>query len=316
MQSCVGRRARRPRCKSRIAAVEGGLVSPVRIKGRAPAKLAERMQALGAPGVSVAVINNYQVEWAKAYGVADASTQSPATTSTRFQAASMSKPIACMAVLTLVEQGKLDLDRDVNAQLKSWQVPENEFTRQHAVDLRGIMSHTAGLTVHGFPGYAAGAPLPTVPEILDGKKPANTPAVRVDKVPGKGFRYSGGGTTLMQLLTCDVTGRPFPEFMRDTVLAPLAMTQSTYQQPLPADLQSVAASAPRPPGQTDRGPLARLSRDGTRRAVDHPQRRGPLRDRSPTGPRGAVGQGAQARHDRSHVDAAKRRAGRPRAVSA
>src|SRR5262249_48800154 len=156
----------------------------------------------------------------------------PVTTDTLFQAASVSKPISALAVLALVQNGVLDLDRNVNEQLKSWKVPDNKYTAEHAVDLRSLLSHTAGLTVHGFPGYKMGDPLPTVPEILDGVKPANTPAVRVNKIPGKGFRYSGGGTTVAQLLVMDVTGRPFGEYLGETVLVPLGMTASRYQQPI------------------------------------------------------------------------------------
>jgi CubicO group peptidase (beta-lactamase class C family) len=155
----------------------------------------------------------------------------------------MSKPVTALAALKLVEQGVLDLDTDVNKQLKSWHVPENDFTREHAVDLRGLLSHTAGLTVHGFPGYAVGDPLPTVPEILDGLKPANTAPVRVDKVPGQGFRYSGGGTTIVQQLLTDVTQRAFADLMREMVLAPLGMSSSTFEQPIPEDRQQQAATA-------------------------------------------------------------------------
>jgi CubicO group peptidase (beta-lactamase class C family) len=194
------------------------------------------------PGVSVAVINNYKIEWAKAYGVADTETQSPVTTDTLFQAASVSKPISALAALMLVQEGALDLDRNVNEQLKSWKVPDNKYTAEHAVDLRGLLSHTAGLTVHGFPGYKMGDPLPSVPEILDGTKPANTQPIRVNKVPGKGFRYSGGGTTVAQLLVMDVAGKPFEEYLRETVLVPLGMTASRYQQPIGDDAKLRAAT--------------------------------------------------------------------------
>jgi CubicO group peptidase (beta-lactamase class C family) len=231
-----------------ISRVEQSLIPSVRIKGRGPSKLNERMEQLHVPGVSVAVIENYQIEWAKAYGLADAETGTSVTVDTLFQAGSVSKPVAALASLKLVEQGVLDLDRNVNDQLKSWKVPDNKFAKEHPVDLRGLLSHTAGLTVHGFPGYAVGTPIPTVPQILDGVKPANTQPVRVNKVPGYGFRYAGGGTTIAQMLLVDVTGRPFPELLRDTVLEPLGMTSSTYEQPLPTDWTSRAST-----GHTLRG---------------------------------------------------------------
>ena len=197
--------------QKRIATVERSLIPVVRIKGRAPNQLAEQMQRLHVPGVSVAVINHGEIEWAKGYGLADIHTKTPVTSETLFQAGSVSKPVAALAALKLVEEGKLNLDGGVNSQLKSWKVPENKFTKQHAVDLRGILSHTAGFTIHGFAGYVVGKPIPTLIQVLDGERPpANSRPVRVDKVPGKGFRYSGGGVTVMQQLVIDVTGRPFP----------------------------------------------------------------------------------------------------------
>lgn len=233
-----------PAVRERMAAVERGLIPAVRVKGvTKPRTIEERMAGDRVMGMTVAVINNYTIEWSKGYGVTDAETGKPVTTETLFQAASISKPLTALAALKLADQGKLDLDADVNARLKSWSVPENEFTREHTVDLRGLLSHTAGLTVHGFPGYAVGESLPTPAQILNGAKPANTEAVRVNKTPGRGFRYSGGGTTIVQQLLIDVSGRPFDELMRDTVLTPLGMSTSTYEQPLPKSREDQAASA-------------------------------------------------------------------------
>src|SRR5262249_60943568 len=132
-----------------------------------------------------------------------------------------------------VEQGKLSLDEDVNKKLKTWKVPENEFTKEQKVTLRRLMSHSAGLTVHGFPGYAVSEPKPTLVQIFNGEKPANTAPIRVDFVPGTRVRYSGGGVTIEQQLMMDVTSQPFPALMRELVLARVGMTDSSYEQPLP-----------------------------------------------------------------------------------
>jgi CubicO group peptidase (beta-lactamase class C family) len=171
------------------------------------------------------------------------------TPRTLFQAASISKPVAALAALRLVEQGLLSLDEDVNARFVSWKVPENEFTKTEKVTLRRLLSHTAGLTVHGFGGYPAGASVPTVVQALDGQKPANSAAVRVDVVPGTIWRYSGGGYTIMQQLLVDVTGKPFPVLLNELVLGPLGMTDSTYEQPLPAGRRGEAASGHRSDGE-------------------------------------------------------------------
>jgi CubicO group peptidase (beta-lactamase class C family) len=165
------------------------------------------------------------------------------TPETLFQAGSISKPVAALAALRLVQDGRLRLDENVNAKLVSWKVPENEFTREQKVTLRRLLSHSAGLTVHGFPGYAADAPVPTLIQVLDGVSPANTAAVRVDTVPGTLWRYSGGGYTVLQQLLIDVTGKPFPELLRQTVFEPLGLSHSTYEQPLPASIAAIAATA-------------------------------------------------------------------------
>ena len=227
----------------RIERIENGLLLPVAVKGepRVSMKLADRMLTHKTPGVSVAFINNGKIEWARGYGVRESGSGKPVTTETLFQAGSISKPFTGMAALRLVQQGKLNLDEDVNRKLVSWKVPENEFTKQEKVTIRRILSHTAGTTNNSVGTYASDAELPTLPQALDGAKPANSPAVLVDYIPGSRQRYSGGGYTILQQLLIDVTGKPFPQLMRETVLAPVGLKQSTFEQPLPKKLQNFAA---------------------------------------------------------------------------
>ena len=227
--------------RDRVARVEVGL----RVQGEQERRhtMAERMEHYLVPGVSVAVMDEHQIVWAKGYGLKDAETGERVTPETLFQAASISKPIAALAVHRLVEEGILDLDTDVNDYLRSWTLPENDFTRERPVTLRGILSHTAGLTQHGFPGYPSGTELPTVPDVLDGSGLANTGSVRVDVLPGTMWRYSGGGYTILQQLLVDVTGQPFPELLHELVLDPLRLSQSTYEQPLPSRLWEETAHA-------------------------------------------------------------------------
>lgn len=197
--------------------------------------LQQLMELYKIPAFSIAVIDDYKIVWAKAYGVTDPGGKTPATTKTLFQAGSISKPVAATGALFLVEQRRLSLDEDVNDKLKTWKIPENEFTKTQKVTLRRLMSHTGGLTVHGFPGYDVDAPLPTLVQIFNGEKPANTEPIRVDIVPGTQERYSGGGVTIEQQLMIEVTGKPFPEFMREAVFEKIGMTDSSYAQPLPSD---------------------------------------------------------------------------------
>lgn len=194
------------------------------------------------PGAGVAVFRDFEIEWARGFGLANAATKQPVDALTLFQAASISKPVAALAAMRLAEDRRLDLDGNVNTYLKSWKLPENDFTRATPVNLRHLLSHTGGLTIHGFPGYPAGAPLPTVAQVLDGAPPANTKEVRVAYAPNTKFEYSGGGYTILQLLLTDQTGLPFPELMRALVLDRLAMRSSTYQQPLPERLLPFATA--------------------------------------------------------------------------
>lgn len=236
---------------ARIQRVENG-IAPIPLSASEPAtplNIEKLMELYKCPGLSVAVIDNFKVAWAKGYGVTEAGTHTPVTVHTLFQAGSISKPVAATGTLSLVEHGKLSLDENVNLKLKSWQVPDNEFTKDQKVTLRRILSHSAGLTVHGFPGYEVGTPIPTLVQIFNGEPPANTDPIRVDIVPGTKYRYSGGGVTIEQQLVIDVTGRPFPLFMHETVLDKIGMADSTYEQPLPPARAAITATGTRADGK-------------------------------------------------------------------
>ncbi len=234
--------------EERIARIENGLEPNLQIQGDSIPRynIEERMSALGIPGVSIAVLENGEVSWAKGYGLADSTGNRRVSTETMFLAGSVSKPVAATRALQLAEQGVINLDSNVNAYLSSWKLPENEFTEKEKVTTRRILNHTAGLTVWGFPGYDKGDTIPDVADVLDGK--GNTDAVRVYKVPGESWMYSGGGYTLMQLMITDIEQKPFPEIMQEQVLDPLGMTSSTFENPLPAKYHGVAATGYRADG--------------------------------------------------------------------
>jgi CubicO group peptidase (beta-lactamase class C family) len=220
--------------EKRIERIQNGLLPRVTIKGEPSKtmKLADEMAEMHVPGVSVAVIHDGKIEWARGFGVTSLGGPS-VTPDTLFQAASISKPVAALAVLKLVEAGRINLDTDVNQYLKSWKLPQNQFTEKNKVTVRELLTHTAGLTVHGFGGYASTATLPTLVQVLNGEKPANSAPIRVDTPPGTLWRYSGGGYVIAQQMLQDVAGEPFAKLMHDTVLVPIGMTRSSYEQPLP-----------------------------------------------------------------------------------
>jgi len=206
--------------------------------------LEELMARFGVPGVSVAVISDYTIHWAKAYGIADVTSSARVDTDTVFQAASISKPVNAMAVLKAVQDGRFGLDQDINTILKSWQLPGDGFTTEQPVTLRSLTSHTSGTgDGFGFPGYHPSAPRPTVVQILDGEKPSNVGKVRLERRPLVGQKYSGGAVTITQLALTDTVGRPYPEILQDWVLKPIGMTRSGYDQPLTAERDRNAARA-------------------------------------------------------------------------
>jgi len=194
------------------------------------------------PGVSVAVIRDFALDYVEVHGVKSRATQEPVTDHTLFQAASLSKGVSAVGVVRLMQEGVVSLDRDVNDYLVTWQVPYNAFQATEKVTLRRLLSHTAGTTVHGFRGYRYTEVLPTLIQILNGQPPANSPPVVVERVPGTAFSYSGGGYEIADQVVRDVTGTTFAEFIRDRVLTPVDMAHSTYEQPLPASWRDSAAS--------------------------------------------------------------------------
>lgn len=217
---------------AKINAVENNLSPWVKIENnREKWTLAERMKFYHANGVSIAVIKDYKIEWAKGYGWADSLEQKPVTTQTLFQAGSNSKSLNAVGVLKLVQDGKLDLYSDINNYLKTWKFPYDSLSKGKKITIANLLSHTAGLSVHGFNGYEQGDKIPTIYETLDGKKPANSDAVRSLYEPSLKYEYSGGGTTISQLIIQDVTGQPYDQYMWQNVLKPLGMNYSSYTQP-------------------------------------------------------------------------------------
>jgi CubicO group peptidase (beta-lactamase class C family) len=224
---------------SAIEAPQNGREGPL-----AALTLQAAMKEAAVPGLSVALIKDFELHWTKGYGLADVVSGGAATADTLFQAASISKPVAAMAVLKAVQDGKFGLDDDVNSILTSWKVAPSEHTTRQPVMLRGLLSHTSGTDDgFGFPGYDPATAVPTPVQILNGQPPSNTGPVLIGRPPLTAIKYSGGGLTLVQLLLTDAMKRPFPELLQQSVLGPIGMKHSAYEQPLSAARDKTAARA-------------------------------------------------------------------------
>jgi CubicO group peptidase (beta-lactamase class C family) len=234
--------------EERIRLVENNLAGWVQTGDNDTWTLTERMKKNNINGVSIAVVHNYQIEWARGYGFADVSEKRPVTENTLFQAASISKSLNSLGVLKLVQEKRLDLNSDINKYLVTWKFPYDEKSNNKIITLTNLLSHTGGLTVSGFPGYAKGEVLPSIIQILDGQKPANTAPVRSSIEPGKSNIYSGGGITISQMIVMDITKQPYDVFMKENVLDPLGMKSSSFTQPPPADKAKLLATGYRVDG--------------------------------------------------------------------
>jgi CubicO group peptidase (beta-lactamase class C family) len=231
-----------PEIESKIKEVENNLVLQVRIEGEPNQTLKDRMNFYRVNGVSIAVIKDYKIEWARGYGWADNVEQRRVTTGTLFQAGSISKSLNAVAVLKMAQDKRLNLYADVNDYLTTWKFPYDSLSKSKKITLADLLSHTAGLSVHGFPGYEKGDSIPTLVQVLNGERPANTAAVRSAFEPGLKYEYSGGGTIISQLIVQDITGKPYDEFMWENVLKPMGMKNSFFTQPPSEDKQKLLAS--------------------------------------------------------------------------
>lgn len=228
---------------SEINGIENGLLSTYQIKGDSiiTYNILDRMEHYKIPGISIAIVENGKIKWAKGYGIANTDTKTKVDVNTIFQAGSISKPVAALSALKLIEEGKLDLDTDVNTYLKDWKIPENKFTATEKVTLRRLLTHTAGMTVHGFPGYEQKDSFPTLLQVLNGN--GNTSKIFVDTIPNSIWRYSGGGYTLMEKIVEDTSNKSLDAYMAENFLTPLGMSNSTYEQPLSKKHHTNASAA-------------------------------------------------------------------------
>lgn len=233
----------------KIREVENNISGNLLLNDEKPGTIIERMAKYKVKGLSLAVIHNYKVVWAKGYGWADEAEKRPMTAATLFEPGSISKSLNAVGILKLAQDKKLDLYTDINTYLTSWKFPYDSLSKGKKITLANLLSHTGGLTVHGFPGHDIKGPIPTLLQVLDGKSPSFTPAVRSMYEPGLRHEYSGGGTSISQVILTDIVKQPYDVWMYENVLKPIGMTHSTYAQPPAPGLRKMLASAYNRDGQ-------------------------------------------------------------------
>ncbi len=228
---------------NRIKQVENNLIPFVPVKDFKGWNILDRMKYYKVPGVSIAVINDYKIDWAKGYGLADTTQKIPVTTETMFSAGSISKFLMAVTALKMVENGQLELNSPINNYLTSWKIAENDFTKKTPITLRMLLSHSAGASQSSYFGFTPGTPLPSIVEILSGAKIAETRPVVVNSEPDKEFRYSGGGSMIAQLALMDVAKKSFSDLTQEILFDQLGMKHATFEQPVPAKFSKQAAWA-------------------------------------------------------------------------
>ena len=219
--------------KDRINQVENNLIPYVPVKGFNGWNIIERMKYYKVPGLSIAVIKDFKIDWAKGYGLADTIQKTKVTTKTMFSAGSISKFLMAVTALKLVEEGKILLDSPINDYLTSWKITENDYTKKTPVTLRMLLSHSAGTSQTSYFGFTPTEPLPTIVEVLSGAKISQTRAVVVNSAPNKEFRYSGGGSMIAQMVLMDVSKKSFGNLTQQVLFDKIGMTNSTFEQPVP-----------------------------------------------------------------------------------
>ncbi|MCP4661870.1 MAG: serine hydrolase [bacterium] len=223
---------------TRVERIENGLLPPILLKGAEPERMSlrERMEHYQVPGLSIAVIEDFEIVWTQGYGVVRAGSDDPVTPETLFQAGSISKPVTALLALRQVSAGRLALDDPVNDVLTSWQLPDSESGGPEPVRVRHLLTHSAGLAPFSFPSVV-GEEIPRLVDLLNGR---GTPGVARIEPPGR-YAYSNPAYGVLQQLLVDATGRPFEELARKQLFEPLGMSHSSFGPILPPRLFALAA---------------------------------------------------------------------------
>ena len=181
------------------------------------------------PGVSVAVIDDGAIVWAKGFGWADLDNNRPVTTKTLFQAQSITKTLTSLAVVKTLQSSGISLDEPVNRYLTTWQIPSNAFTERVPVTFRMLLNHTGAIS-NPYPdgGYRLNQPLPTLLEVFEGRPPATNPPLEVTALPGESMQYCNGCYSILQGALEDIRDEDFANVMQALVLNPAGMANSTF----------------------------------------------------------------------------------------
>ena len=225
-----------------LSNIENNLIPFYSIEGETLRKtIPQMMREDNIAGVSMAFIDKGRIAWTKCYGFANIEDSIVVTPQTVFQIGSVSKPVATMAALKMVENGDLSLTEDVNLKLKGWKIPENNFTAKSKVTLEQLIGHTSGIENDVVKFYELGEELPTREQLLSGTAASGDKPITLVSVPGEKYKYSNPAYLVMEELMTDVAGKDFNKIMTDLVFEPCKMNSSSFEQPIPRRLMKLKA---------------------------------------------------------------------------
>jgi len=192
----------------------------------------EMMLKYNLKGLSVAVIEDYEIIWTNQWGIKASDSNEKIDKNTAFSTASISKPITAIVCAMLEEKGLINLDDPIENYLERWKLPESTFTKDTKVTWKQLLSHTAGTSQGGFEDYYTGDSIPTIVQSLQGKLlPRSKKPIEFIFKPGTNWEYSGGGYVIIQCALEDHFNKPLAQIVKENLLDPLQLQNSTMIQP-------------------------------------------------------------------------------------
>jgi len=202
----------------------------------------ERMKAANITGMSIHLITDFDDVTALNYGVTDYDSESPMTSETLFQAGGLTNTVTNVLAMIAVQEGKVDLNKNVNDYLTTWKIPENKHQKKNPVTLEDLLLKRRGFKQQGKPnGYSKGEKIPSLQEVMNGTGTSNTDPIMLKSGTTKQGNYSFETEMVVQILLEDIYRTSFGELAQEKIFDPLGMTNSFFAIEVPTDLENQIA---------------------------------------------------------------------------